>query len=562
MMCLRFVLHRDMLAVRKCFECGTILPAQREKASDSSAESDLRHHTLLGSNEPPLDSDLPVIQAIVSQNSTRLACLDTEIAQLRAQLEALEAERKAMSHALAQNRAILSPIRRLPPEVICEIFSFTLPSLSSALARDIFDANDSPWVLTGICHRWRAIAVCTPSLWSLFAMKYSQCHHPFYYPLSAAKIQIQRAQSLKIHFYGSESRDPLPQIEMFRLLIEHSSRWEELSLGLISAMLPLLSSIRGRLPLLCRLWVEWDTVASQAQLEVEGGESFDYFHAAPSLLDVGIYHEFQSIPTSLPVYQLTRYRLDAPLMIHCDILKLAKNLVEAHIDVDFDDEPWPDPVELIDLPYLRRLWVSYSNILDYLKAPSLEEIAVFLEGDECRETLLHLDPFVARSSCSLRALSIKGLPTTASLEILRKYPSIVKFALVIADASFGRDSCARINGLISNLIIPRPNRPVRGSIAPSRSGAAALSPQLSEIYVGCQETAYIDALLYLEMIESRLEAENCPLRTVAFFSHTMLPPRQRARFQALRKQGLELLWLEGPEASDVMEYWTFTEQWN
>jgi hypothetical protein len=40
-----------------------------------------------------------------------------------------------------------------------------------------------------------------------------------------------------------------------------------------------------------------------------------------------------------------------------------------------------------------------------------------------------------------------------------------------------------------------------------------------------------------------------------------MPPRTRIDFEAFRKEGLEVLWLEGP-GSDVMEYWAFTEQWN
>jgi hypothetical protein len=102
--------------------------------------------------------------------------------------------------------------------------------------------------------------------------------------------------------------------------------------------------------MLRRLWLEWGSQESQGKF---GAESFDYFRTAPSLLDVGIYHEFKYIPTSLPVHQLTRYHLDAPWLTHQGILKLAKNLVEAHIDIDFDDEPWPESGVKIDLPCLR-----------------------------------------------------------------------------------------------------------------------------------------------------------------------------------------------------------------
>ncbi|KAJ7483482.1 hypothetical protein FB451DRAFT_991164, partial [Mycena latifolia] len=60
----------------------------------------------------------------------------------------------------------LSPLRRMPPELLGEIFSWTLPSVQEALGRRRFQDKHSPWVFTQVCHRWRAVALSTPSLWS------------------------------------------------------------------------------------------------------------------------------------------------------------------------------------------------------------------------------------------------------------------------------------------------------------------------------------------------------------------------------------------------------------
>jgi hypothetical protein len=166
-------------------------------------QSEIRHRALLDSNEPPVDSDIPLIHSVVSETAMHLARLDAKIADLQFQLQALEAERRTTSISLEKNVAILSPLRRMPPEVLCEIFLWSLPSFNSAVNRVSLDANESPWVLAQISHLWRAIAVSTPRLWSLFAINYCHCKEPSsHYPLTAAKIQIQRAQTLKIHFYG------------------------------------------------------------------------------------------------------------------------------------------------------------------------------------------------------------------------------------------------------------------------------------------------------------------------------------------------------------------------
>ncbi|KAJ7117629.1 hypothetical protein C8R44DRAFT_555445, partial [Mycena epipterygia] len=121
----------------------------------------------LTTNEPPEDTESTFIRAVASKTGSRLAYLDTKISQLRDWLIQLEEERATLTVYHSQNTAILSPLRRMPPELLCEIFSWTLPSVREALQRRRFDTKHSPWVLTQICSRWRAIALSTASLWSL-----------------------------------------------------------------------------------------------------------------------------------------------------------------------------------------------------------------------------------------------------------------------------------------------------------------------------------------------------------------------------------------------------------
>ncbi|KAJ7691902.1 hypothetical protein B0H17DRAFT_872627, partial [Mycena rosella] len=129
----------------------------------------------LSSNEAPLELDLAAVKSVISDTDARLVCLDTKISRLQDRLKRLEEERAAVSRYHAQNNAILSPLRRMPPEVLGEIFSWTLPSARDAVALGRrgttsicgSDVGSSPWILGHISSRWRAIALSTPSLWSL-----------------------------------------------------------------------------------------------------------------------------------------------------------------------------------------------------------------------------------------------------------------------------------------------------------------------------------------------------------------------------------------------------------
>ncbi|KAJ7041914.1 hypothetical protein C8F04DRAFT_888988, partial [Mycena alexandri] len=57
------------------------------------------------------------------------------------------------------------PLRRIPPEIIAEIFSWTMPTLREAVDRQRCSVMDSPWVLTHVSRRWRAVAISSPALW-------------------------------------------------------------------------------------------------------------------------------------------------------------------------------------------------------------------------------------------------------------------------------------------------------------------------------------------------------------------------------------------------------------
>ncbi|KAJ7691920.1 hypothetical protein B0H17DRAFT_934549, partial [Mycena rosella] len=158
-----------------CSECGA--PSRRPTSfSKRPIPFDLTRgtqlHELVNSNEPPPESEIPSIRSVVAETNMHLSSLDSEISRLRDLLKELEEERTAVSSFHAQNIRTLSPLRRMPPELLGEIFLCTLPSVAgiAALATDRcgLDMRSSPWLLTLISSHWRAVALATPSLWSLF----------------------------------------------------------------------------------------------------------------------------------------------------------------------------------------------------------------------------------------------------------------------------------------------------------------------------------------------------------------------------------------------------------
>ncbi|KAJ7173308.1 hypothetical protein C8R46DRAFT_1215261 [Mycena filopes] len=191
------------------------------------------------------------------------------------------------------------------------------------------------------------------------------------------ETHVARAQKLKIHFYGHETSPAGPQVEAFNYLAFYASRWAELSLSLTSALVPLLGSLQDRIPSLRRLHIQWSDETSQANVD-----SIECFHSAPCLVDFAVFNEFRFIPIRLPVQQLTRYQLNGPWELHRDILVRGLNLVEIRLSINFDGEPWPDVTDAVHLPSLRRLYTSHCEVLDFLVAPALEELALLFYLDE------------------------------------------------------------------------------------------------------------------------------------------------------------------------------------
>ncbi|KAJ7114030.1 hypothetical protein C8R44DRAFT_881582 [Mycena epipterygia] len=206
------------------------------------------------------------------------------------------------------------------------------------------------------------------------------------------------------------------------------------------------------MPSLRGLRIQWDGWGGQVS-----AESIDCFQTAPRMVYTSIHNKYRHIPILLPVHQLTRYDLDCPWEMHMGMLKLAPNLVEARILINFDPEAWPDPGEILDVLCLQRLYLSHPHILQYLNAPALTELALSVDDDDDLDDLLHLEPFVVRSGCTLRRLTFKGSPDAyATGAVLRQCPSVTQLAILLegSDYSDWGTLYDRANTLIHHLTIP------------------------------------------------------------------------------------------------------------
>ncbi|KZP02992.1 hypothetical protein FIBSPDRAFT_685651, partial [Athelia psychrophila] len=108
----------------------------------------------LDSNLVLPSSQTDVIASSISSALRDVLQLDQDILRLENTLHELCRKRDEMHSFVMAHKALVSPIRRVPPEIITEVFLYSA------------EGNlESPIFLASICSRWRSIALSSPQFW-------------------------------------------------------------------------------------------------------------------------------------------------------------------------------------------------------------------------------------------------------------------------------------------------------------------------------------------------------------------------------------------------------------
>ncbi|KAK0207282.1 hypothetical protein IW262DRAFT_1282243 [Armillaria fumosa] len=136
----------------------------------SHAPPDARIIEFLQTNDPPTPIDKKRLDATLSETPDRIAELDSLIHSTTLLLRYLTKDRNRALENQARAKKILSPSRRLPPELLTEIF-LRCSSLCDRRSSPL-DPHGLPWTLSHVCRKWRAVAIATPELWSKICLDF------------------------------------------------------------------------------------------------------------------------------------------------------------------------------------------------------------------------------------------------------------------------------------------------------------------------------------------------------------------------------------------------------
>ncbi|KAJ6561860.1 hypothetical protein B0H19DRAFT_894253, partial [Mycena capillaripes] len=117
---------------------------------------------ILHTNTIPSDTDCQRIRELLVGPQKEVAELTAKIECLQDLISQLSKKRDQLNDFITPHLALISPTRRLPADVVAEVFAACLPADRNA----IMSSAEAPLLLCHVCRAWRTLALSTPRLWA------------------------------------------------------------------------------------------------------------------------------------------------------------------------------------------------------------------------------------------------------------------------------------------------------------------------------------------------------------------------------------------------------------
>jgi hypothetical protein len=137
---------------------------------------DPSNEALLQSNIPSTPLHIQSLQINLKSAVSELSKLDERILRIKSLLNNAEEHRSRLEKVVDDYRALVSPIRHLPYEVIREILDHSV-GFDPVVAHPATKLINGPWSLSHVCGLWRAVCLDTPSWWSRISVEYRRVNY-------------------------------------------------------------------------------------------------------------------------------------------------------------------------------------------------------------------------------------------------------------------------------------------------------------------------------------------------------------------------------------------------
>ncbi|TDL23842.1 hypothetical protein BD410DRAFT_787137 [Rickenella mellea] len=387
----------------------------------------IRH--LLNTTRVPTAAEADTVRQIIEESYGELSKLRNQVDAFRNKLSNLLAKCELLEKRIEVHEAIVAPIRRLPQEVLSEIFLHCLPSRDNDL--NIFPFKEAPLLLCRVCSYWRVIARRTPPLWSTLTIS-----NPYSYYEGRASFSGEAMGATK-WISESGSRPFSVQVEFARLdedlgyyadneyengvngvlsAIENSSHlWTSVigdaPHGAISRLIALMNS--GKTPLLQKFDLTRDGHAENY---------FDTLKMSDLSMRVISIHGMTVVPdfdgaTLLNIHTLcltgsqwSYHSLSMDIFWEC--MTYCPNLQSLTLRIGKECQT---PIHIVEHSHLEVCTLYFMGdvdpgpSLDRLSLPMLSKLAIFMEHGSQVGHWPHLAELLDRSRSQVTHLRISGL---------------------------------------------------------------------------------------------------------------------------------------------------------
>ncbi|KAJ3576362.1 hypothetical protein NP233_g476 [Leucocoprinus birnbaumii] len=375
----------------------------------------------------PSDAETRKIKASLNHAILELEQLESNISRTQRRLDSLRSRRDALLGCTERYQIAIAPYKRLPPEILREIFFACLPETVHLPPR----LDEAPLLLTRVCSSWRMLALSTQELWCNFEVALSARARRNYHAMGALNTWLSRCPDRPISFRihaAPRAPFPLPGIRHpilpIDLIIPHTFRIRTLDLQNISGeqMYALITLPLGSFPMLETFDI---FLRDSWMFRVEPWEA-TAFQDAKRLRSVairGFDGTFNPAALNLPWDQLRILHLDTllsdPVGCHA-MLTLCAELQEASIRIMRIEDSSSRLMARLPptrLPKLRSLLVrfestaSHGKFMKPLELPALHTLQTRFDwrndaiGSDDATTSCYTD-LIERSACPIQRLSI------------------------------------------------------------------------------------------------------------------------------------------------------------
>ena len=444
--------------------------------------------------------------------------------------------------------ALLSPIKRMPPEIMARIFEFC--GDIGARGPHAEPSKRAPLLLGSVCRSWRALSLAIPRLWTTLYLKLPTTGlFTKYEDILQAWLERSRPFSVSLWLWNDFLTDDIPVPFLRKVtdaIADNSDRWKAIFI---------------HFPAYDPDWEHFDALVRCQFPNLEELEISPQFtpwgpfkpELLPKLRELQV--PAGAMPDShrtLPWTQLTHLTLrggyrTTDISELLQILSCAPLLSYLHVEISQyrTDIKWDERFDRTTMPCLNTLVLvtitsheeCIDHFMDALILPNLRDFQMLTRVWDCSSmatTWCH-DSFlslVARSKCSVNHFTLHASNITGAQlrEVIERCPSLVLLKLHGAKSHFV------LSEIIKDMIYDPSNAALPSSSSQEKAGLP-LAPWLKALSLSCES---MDALTY-KIDESGLTFEEAFSRMV----------KSRTVLRARDSKVLQLKWI----------HWTIWWEW-